>query len=92
MDGERFTDQTMKNQSTLTNPITLAMARKISDLLAAQAALADLFHAYGDKRGLSLACQFEDEAHAILRSTGTEDMPTFELVILAKEISDSIYR
>ncbi len=82
------------------NPITtenatqsdLSMARKISDLLTAHSALVDLFHAYNDDRGLSLANRLEDEAHAILRDAGIEDMPTFSLAILAKEISQSVYQ
>ena len=68
------------------------MARKISYLLTAHSALVDLFHAYNDERGLSLANRFEDEAHAILRNAGIEDMPTFKLAIVAKEISHSVYQ
>jgi hypothetical protein len=70
----------------------LSMARKISYLLTAHSALVDLFHAYNDDRGLSLANRFEDEAHTILRDAGIEDMPTFQLAVVAKEICHSVYQ
>jgi hypothetical protein len=73
-------------------PSDLSMARKISYLLAAHSALVDLFHAYNDDRGLSLANRFEDEAHTILRDAGIEDMPTFKLAIVAKGITHSVYQ
>jgi hypothetical protein len=75
------------------NPnITITVAKKISNLLDAQWELNRLFHSHKDDRGLELATALEREAHAIWRESGNDDLPTFELSVIASEISRSIYK
>jgi len=69
-----------------------SIAQKVSSLLAAQAALADLFHAYKDERGLPLARQYEDEAHALWRAAGFSDMSTYNLIVYCRKIREFHYR
>ena len=53
--------------------------REIREKLAAEAALTWLYHSHGDDRGLALANTLEDEAHALWRGMGNEDIPTYLL-------------
>lgn len=53
--------------------------QEIQRKLAAQAALTWLYHSYGDERGIALANTLEDEAHALWRGMGNEDIPTYLL-------------
>ena len=72
--------------------ITITVAKKICNLLDAHWELNRLFHSFEDDRGLELAAAFEREAHAIWRESGNDDLTTFDLSIIAKEISRSIYK
>lgn len=55
------------------------LRREIREKLATQAALTWLYHSHGDDRGLALANTLEDEAHALWRGMGNEDIPTYLL-------------
>lgn len=54
--------------------------REIRAKLAAQAALTWLYHSHSDERGLALGLALEDEAHALWRSMGNDDVPTYRLI------------
>ena len=68
------------------------IAQKVLSLLTAQSALVDLFHTYNDSRGVELARQYEDEAHALWRAAEFEDACTSELMIHCRKIRESLYR
>ena len=68
------------------------ISQKVLSLLTAQSALVDLFHAYNDSRGVELANRFEDEAHALWRAAGFEDMCTSYLITHCRKIREFHYR
>jgi hypothetical protein len=77
-------DERVKSELTAAEA---AAVRKVSDLLAAQSTLVDLFHTWKDSRGLRLAEAFESQAHQLWREAGFQDIPTHGLVRASKRLS-----
>jgi predicted amidophosphoribosyltransferase len=67
------------------------VVQKVFSLLTAKSALEDLFHAYNDSRGVELARHFEDEAHALWRDSGFNDMCTSYLITHCQNIRKAFY-
>ena len=84
-------DTTNETTTTTTTAATVMASKRIVKLLAAQSALMDLFHWFGDDRGLDLANQLEREAHTVWSEEGMIDCPTHDLSIISEKISRSIY-
>jgi len=77
-------DERVKSELTAAEAATV---KKVSDLLAAQSALVDLFYGWNDSRGLKLAEAFESQAHQAWKEAGFQDMPTHSLIRASKRLS-----